>query len=81
MEIAGISLEPVDGGPYRIASRQLVVFPYRVNGPGEISRDDLSKLIGCELSGHGQIVGVESFAVHQQTNKTIGLAVREPAVS
>ena len=45
----------------------------------QCNRDDLKELIGTEISGVGKITAVESFAVHSQSFKEIGLLV--PKVS
>lgn len=43
---------------------------------GDYTRTDLKRLAGAEIAGQ-RIIGVESFAVENQSNKQIGLLTKE----
>jgi hypothetical protein len=76
MNVAGIEIEPAEGGPYFIASRGWVVYPYRISSATPVDRDELKRLIGQVVDGR-EVVGVESFAVQRQDGKEIGLVSRK----
>lgn len=74
LRLAGIDLVSEDSEPYNIKTRGWLVYPYFVEGPEGITRDDLSRLVGCEV--HGKIIkAVESVCIENQFGKTIGIAV------
>ena len=74
VHIAGIDLVPDGSAPFNLEGRGLVAFPFVVEGPGGVTRGDLSRLIGHSLHGK-PIKGVESYAVESQCGKKVSIAV------
>jgi hypothetical protein len=74
MDYKGIKFELLmNEPPIKLAGRGWVHCAKIV---GKCERDQLKDLIGCTLWGE-PIIGVESFALSNQTNKNIGLLLRE----